>query len=475
MTTSIRSAELTDLLARAHKKGATGFVSVTTKDGVRSVYGTLQILRGQLLSAQFAKATGREALEQIAQLEAPKVSFARSVVNAAQDADIPAITELIGAPAAAAKATKRAAKRASFGIFGRVLLTMLAIALIPTAGFWLANLSITQPQLETAATEALADKAGALDETVSTWLGSSVAFLDAAAAQPTVRSMQTDQQKPVMDALEGTYDVFLASVVGLDGYQTARSDDSALVDENGEKTKFRGDRGYFTQIVNGADTGKQLLIGRTSKKPSLALSRPIRGESGELLGVIASTIKLTNISEDVTDIRVGETGFAMLVGPEGELIAHGEPGTVPDEFSEWINVSDHPALNVPAGSSVVYEEEGVKRIAYTRETIFGWTLVIQQDYAEAFAAVTTSQRMFTLLLVASALLAFGLAYLLARWLARPVQNLTEVAEAISLGKLGVSIEGTGRKDEIGALARAIERLRVSVQVMFNELRSQQRS
>jgi methyl-accepting chemotaxis protein len=45
-----------------------------------------------------------------------------------------------------------------------------------------------------------------------------------------------------------------------------------------------------------------------------------------------------------------------------------------------------------------------------------------------------------------------------------------IAEEISKGKLGAEIKETVRNDEIGALARAIERMGISLQMAFDRLR-----
>jgi methyl-accepting chemotaxis protein len=61
-------------------------------------------------------------------------------------------------------------------------------------------------------------------------------------------------------------------------------------------------------------------------------------------------------------------------------------------------------------------------------------------------------------------------YLLALRLSTPIRNLTVIADEISRGNLTAEIRETERNDEIGALARAIERMGVSLQMAFDRLR-----
>ncbi len=79
---------------------------------------------------------------------------------------------------------------------------------------------------------------------------------------------------------------------------------------------------------------------------------------------------------------------------------------------------------------------------------------------------------YTILFVSSVvlLLSILIAFFFARGLSKGLEELTAVAEEISLGKgLDVKIESTTRKDEIGQLALAIERLQTSVKMMMTRM------
>lgn len=63
-----------------------------------------------------------------------------------------------------------------------------------------------------------------------------------------------------------------------------------------------------------------------------------------------------------------------------------------------------------------------------------------------------------------------LTHLFANSFSKPIRRLTEVAEQISKGKdLDLKIEETKRSDEIGELAKSIDRLKNSTKIMFNRL------
>jgi methyl-accepting chemotaxis protein len=64
-----------------------------------------------------------------------------------------------------------------------------------------------------------------------------------------------------------------------------------------------------------------------------------------------------------------------------------------------------------------------------------------------------------------------ISFAFANTLARPIEQLTQIAENISLGKdLNRSIPESNRKDEIGTLAQAVDRLKTSVKIMLDRLK-----
>lgn len=68
-------------------------------------------------------------------------------------------------------------------------------------------------------------------------------------------------------------------------------------------------------------------------------------------------------------------------------------------------------------------------------------------------------------------IAVAISFAFANTLARPIEHLTRIAENISLGKdLDKKITESKRKDEIGTLAKAVDRLKTSVKIMMDRLK-----
>jgi len=143
------------------------------------------------------------------------------------------------------------------------------------------------------------------------------------------------------------------------------------------------------------------------------------------------------------------------------------------------NLRTHPAVAATAAdpgatSRTVFIDVDRTVIAYGRRTDHGWAVVTQQDYDEAYAPLRDANRNALILLGASVVFVGIMASLLAPRLTRPIRNLTDIADQISRGQLNARIAEVNRSDEIGGLARAIDRLKASVEAAMKRLVREQR-
>jgi methyl-accepting chemotaxis protein len=348
----------------------------------------------------------------------------------------------------------------ALNIFGRVLIMMIVVALIPLGGLIYITGFEQQKDWRDNVNQNLALTANGLAGRVNGWLDTNHRALRENGVLPDITSMYTERQAPVLKAIRGAYDwSYLVFTVAPDGRNVGRSDDSPLT--------HYGDRGYFKQVIGGSPLAHEVLIGRTSGKPALILAAPIGPAGAQMNGVIAMAMHLTDLSEAVVGTRIGTTGYAILVDDTKKAIAHGRPEKVAQALQD---LSAHPALKATPGNPAVYEEDGRRVVALTTKTKLGWTLIVQQDYDEAFAPLLDARRKAFVLTAVAAVLALAIAYLLAQQLATPIRALTAAADGISRGEFEKQIPGTERKDEIGALARAFERTAISIKMAFERLR-----
>lgn len=357
---------------------------------------------------------------------------------------------------------KQGEQAGGFRIAYQILIAMFVIAAIPMAGLWYIGVYKAEQEWTANIYHNLVESTDTVVQGVDDWTAMNLRALEQNANSPAILSMDKQQHDAVLKTMADTYEwVYLAFTVLPNGKNLGRSD--------GKPVKFYGDRDYFRQVLGGRAVGRQVLLGKTSGKPAFILSKAIKGDGPKINGVIAIAMTLEDLSKTVTRTRIGQTGFAILVDENNRLMAHGR-GQISSKLQDF---SSHPALNQRNRfdhNSFVFQDGAKKIVAFTGKTKQGWTVIVQQDYEEAYAAANAAKRNGFILLGVTFLAVLCIAFLLASRLSTPIRNLTAIADEISRGKLDAVIAETSRNDEIGALARAIERMGVSLKMAFDRLR-----
>lgn len=352
-----------------------------------------------------------------------------------------------------------------------MFIAMLTVAIIPLIAWWAMNYVKTQNELTAHLDQQLAKSLDVIGTTVDDWVDMNLRSSRQNALIPDVETLNPERLVPILKSIKDSYEwLYLVHVIDAEGHQTARSDGKSTFNADGSKNKkyFRQDRQYFRQVLEANQPiGQQVLISRTTGNPGLVLSVPIKNSAGNILGILSRSAHLARVSQAVTDVKIGQTGFAFLVDEHAKVIAHGNPARVSKTLQDF---SEHPAVKrSPFSNDTTFEEEGKKVVARMKRVGLDWTLIVQQDYDEAFAPLREATRNGLIVLAITLVLVGLAAFIFSRRLVNPIRNLTTAADNYSLGQLDASIPGTNRGDEIGALAQAIERMGTSLKMAFDEI------
>lgn len=350
----------------------------------------------------------------------------------------------------------------SLNIFHKLCLTLLTVTLVPLVSLWYIGSREAQEVLTYNISQNLVGTTNTVAASINGWDDTNLRVLRQAARLEDVRSMKAERQNPILKTIGASYEwLSLVYTIGPDGANIGRNDD--------KPTLQYGDRSYFKAVMAGKENGRQVLISKTTGKPTLALSGAIRDDNGLVVGVMAMTMNLEVLSKIIASTRIGSTGYAILLDADNKVIAHGRPEQVKTTLQDF---SNHPALTIDGITErpMVYHAGGKDVVAFMRKLPQGWTLLIEQDYDEAYAALRSMERNALMLILLAAALVSIVAFFLGKQLTRPINQLTAIADQLSTGKFDVTIPQTGRGDEIGSLARAIERLGVSIQLAMDRLR-----
>ncbi|MFY9225054.1 MAG: HAMP domain-containing protein [Blastocatellia bacterium] len=247
---------------------------------------------------------------------------------------------------------------------------------------------------------------------------------------------------------------------------------SSSIKESGEKIKLLGGDKLAQQAEIKAE-------GRTiSEGLVIEAAAPVINVSGKAVGIVLAGVLINNAPQDraiIEDIKNklypslrNDSGASVtlndvIVSTNMPIQQNGAIGK-----RTTIAVSDVPKASSETFNNEAYKSAYVPIKDISNQVIGRIGVQVKQSW---FNAVLNKVLLIIVLIVLVFILgAIGFAIYAAQKLTQPIMELTEASNNISLGKLDESIQ-IKSDDEIGQLAEALERMRISLKQALDRLRT----
>jgi len=238
-----------------------------------------------------------------------------------------------------------------------------------------------------------------------------------------------------------------------------------------------------------------LILDRSSKVLESALMAQAKQEAHTFLqGIEAELLRLPdpmdrqtqqNIINEIHARHLDQLGFTILkvyfFAPNGEILAHSEPGTHPPKQMK----PRYRAL-FEQGESYMGDEVEYMRDPVTGEQIAKSDIIVPMHYQGRVVAALEVEidlqktlntikaiddqyedEILFIVITSSLLTLFFVWWLLHRIAIIPIWNMVEVTDKISSGDLGARVSAPG-KDELQQLSGSINQMADSIEGLFNE-------
>ena len=232
------------------------------------------------------------------------------------------------------------------------------------------------------------------------------------------------------------------------------------------------DREFYREIVAGKEwVVSDLILSKTTQQPIFTISRGIRNERGELLGIIVAGILAAQLDRVLAVERIGDAGVSLL-DSKGMHVYQYPAVQYTWEQRNWLKL--YPSLEeVLKGKEVVISsheskiQRGSKRIvAFTPVPSIGWIASCSRAEEEVVGPIISDTLQETGLILLVALGSLLIAVTLSRTISSSVKTLRNYA--LSLGQGGaqnpLSIAGPA---EIKDLAEAFNQM--AEEISFREM------
>jgi len=285
-----------------------------------------------------------------------------------------------------------------------------------------------------------------------------------------------DEIRKAASTLQGTI-----GKLGSDYENMYLVDTSGVVLAGGSKKSLIGlslaDRGYIKDALKGIVNIGNVVISKATGNPVVPIAAPVYSRDGQIIGAVGATLGINFLSENVVNIKLGETGYPFIVDNAGVFIAHPKK-----EYILTLNLKDQNGMEEISEKMLAHQTgitsytfKGVDKIAaFAPVPITGWSVCATQDEAE-FLGSARSMRNF-ILIIGAVFLALTICAVLffARGITRPITNavamLNEAADQVASASSQVSSASQSLAEGSAESASAIEETSSSLEEMASMTR-----
>ena len=195
----------------------------------------------------------------------------------------------------------------------------------------------------------------------------------------------------------------------------------------------------------------------------------IGSSESDLRGIVTGDLSLEWMSDLITEVRTGETGFGFLISASGQFVAHPDHHLIMTEsiFTVAEQLDDESLTQL--GESMTTRSSGLVSldsgftdgealVSFAQIPSTGWSLGVVFHRDELLAEFHRFNRFARHMAVLGAVLLCLVVALIARAITGPLRRMAKVTQCVAEGDLDVDLSDVRSRDEVGRLARAFSRM-----------------
>lgn len=229
------------------------------------------------------------------------------------------------------------------------------------------------------------------------------------------------------------------------------------------------ERPWYVAALGGGDQVSRTLPYADSVTGDMVVSNgtPIRTADGKLIGAMTSTASSAKIADLLQAIKIGETGYCMMIHKSGLVIA--DPSNLQNN-GKYIKDMGIEGFGEILDSNQLRTElviNGKDYFAFSFWSDASEYILVSLITAEELYQTARNIRLSIISVGVLILLIAGiLSYFGSRQISKPITAISSVAQNIADGNLRVNVPQRNSKGEIGVLENSIERMITSLRQMI---------
>jgi len=292
------------------------------------------------------------------------------------------------------------------------------------------------------------------------------------------------RRSPEIEGADFQTKLITAKTTGAD-FISRNSAFEQIAEENDPLDQYdpRGRPWYTGAVKMGGTAWTAPYIFYTSQQPGITVAAPIKGTTGELQGVIGIDMDIAAISNFLADLDIGDTGAALILTRNGNVIAHPDPAKIKklrEDGEAGVRFAKIHEINDPIAHAIfgaLFSKTGDVDFAvdqFTRLDLDGqvfdavlmpftvgeldWTIAIYAPESDFLGSILEGRTLNIAIAFTIACLTVLLGWFIARHITTPLTALSDYADQIARGERTDSISLPENFVEINHVSTAFRRM-----------------
>ena len=172
---------------------------------------------------------------------------------------------------------------------------------------------------------------------------------------------------------------------------------------------------------------------------------------GKIEGVVSVDINLTTMSDSLSSIKIGQSGYAYVSSLQGVMIAHPDKTLLGGEIVKTLTYWDKAKVNKEGVENFVYKN-AKKYCVYTTNDLTGWKIMGSIPVTELLKDTNTLKEVTIIIVLVLGVIAVIVSILLSKSITSKLNQLENIFSKASKGDLSVKVD-IKSKDEFGELGK----------------------
>ncbi|AWI07123.1 methyl-accepting chemotaxis protein [Clostridium drakei] len=255
-------------------------------------------------------------------------------------------------------------------------------------------------------------------------------------------------------------------------YYTTKKASGNILDRDYYQAIIKQDKAYFiSKPVVAKATGSNIFI----------IAHEVRNKNNEKIGLVAATIKLDTLSAIISDVKIGNSGYAVMIDGDGMFLSH------PDkDIPMKLNILKSSQIGYKglddAGKKMIKGSNGIQKIikpnGITEMIIFNtipntpqWSIGVSISEKELYSKVNNLLISIVVIMFIALLILYIMIFKISGFITKPLVMTAKHLDVISQADFTENISNSllDRKDEVGRIAKSTDLMQKSIRTVIQNV------